>query len=424
MQPIPESLWTATAPAGPQVAPFAGDQRADVAVIGGGYTGLSTALFLAEAGVDVCVLERHEPGWGASGRNGGQVLACHKLDPPQMIAVYGAERGQAMTDMIGSAPDLVFSLIAKYGIECEARQDGWIQPAHNEAMQHVLRRRAESWIEQGAPVEMLDRDQVRDLVGSPLYLSGWLDKRSGGVNPLAYARGLARAAISRGARIHGDSDVLSFERAGTEFVVRTGKGTLRAEKIVIATNGYTGDLTPRLRRSIIAHNSFQLATRPLPEEIRRTILPRGQVSSDSRRILHYFRVHSTGRLLLGGRGFFAEPDSSARFAHLERAVAKIFPQAAGFGFDYHWYGRVAITPDHQAHLHEPEPGVIAALGYVGRGVALATAMGSVIARRIQGERSETLPFPITPIRTIPFHVLKKVYAATVASYYRLLDRFA
>lgn len=302
MSPIPRSLWTDTAAPKPDTLPLKGDARAAVAIIGAGYTGLSAALHLAQSGIDACVLETHEPGWGASGRNGGQVIPVHKYDPPELIDIFGAESGRKLIDFIGTAPDLVFNLIEKHGITCDAVRKGWIQPAHNEPMIGTLKKRAEIWASYGAPIEFLDKAAVSERIGTSAYLWGWLDKRAGGVNPLGYSRGLARAAMAAGARIHGDTPVTRISGREGSFEIHTPSGKVVAEKVVVATNGYTGDLIPQLRKTIIAPNSFQVATKPLPSGVRQTILPGGEVSSDSRRLLNYFRVDASGRLLMGGRG--------------------------------------------------------------------------------------------------------------------------
>src|SRR5215468_5891014 len=191
--PLEPSLWAATAPPAPPTPPLAQSARADVCVVGAGYAGLSTALHLAERGVRTVVLEAHEPGFGGSGRNGGQVIPGLKYDPDDLVAMFGAEAGGHLVRVAGGAADTLFGLIARHGIDCEARKCGWIQPAFAAADVPVVERRAEQWQRRGAPVEVIDRDTVRRLVGSPIYHGGLLDRRGGSVQPLSYARGLARA---------------------------------------------------------------------------------------------------------------------------------------------------------------------------------------------------------------------------------------
>ena len=414
------SLWEETARERVRFPALQGSVSADVAIVGAGYTGLSAALMLAQKGIRAVVLDAREPGWGASGRNGGQVIPGLKYDPPEILEKYGPDRGAALVDFIGGAPSLVFDLIAKHGIDCDARRCGWIQPAHNAAMEPTLERRARSWADAGADVELLDRSRLAELLGSSAYRTGWLDKRGGCLNPLGYARGLARAAAGAGATIFSQSAVRALERTKDGYRLRTSGGTVEAAQVILATNGYTDGIWPRLRESLVPAHSFQVATDPLPDQIRRTILPYGHVSSDSRRILLYFRLDSEGRFLMGGVGSVAEPTARSVFAHLAKATQHIFPQMTA-PFRYHWYGKVALTQDFLPHLHELAPGLHTALGYNGRGVAMATALGTLLARRTAGEPVEAMPFPTTNLRTIPFHGLRNLYVAAARTYYRLRD---
>ena len=416
-----ESLWSTTAESGVAFEALTGNAQADVAVIGAGYTGLSAALHLRECGASVIVLESQEPGWGASGRNGGQVIPGLKYDPPELLQMFGGDLGGRMVDFVGQAPELVFRLIERNGIVCDMRRCGWIQPAHNAAMEAVLRRRAESWMTRGANVEILNRTQTAEYIGSDAYRAAWLDKRAGTLNPLSYARGLARAAHLAGARIYATTPVTRLVPDRSKgFVLTTPGGMVSARQVVLATNAYSTDLWPGLRQSIIPVHSFQVATTPLPNEVRRSILPHGQVCSDSRRLLLYFRIDEAGRLLMGSGGTLGEPRSTLVFRHLEVAVQHLFPQVRAL-YEFHWYGRVAMTADHLPHLHEPVPGLLTALGYNGRGIAMATAMGTLLARRASGEASNSLPMPITPVPRIPLHALRHLYVGAARTYYRIRD---
>lgn len=415
-----ENVWEKTAAAPGQYPPLSGLHKADVAIVGAGYTGLSAALHLAESGVKVVLLEAREPGWGASGRSGGQVIPGLKYDPPEMLSKYGPDLGARMADFAGGAPQLVFDLIDRYGIECDARRCGWIQPAHSSTLEGMLKRRAESWAARGAAVELLDRARVSELLGSDAYLSGWLDRRGGALNPLGYSRGLARAAQAAGVTIHANTPVQSMRRDNGKFQLKCQGGTVEADQVVLATNGYTGSLVPTLKRTIIATHSFQVATDPLSDNVRKSILPQGHVSSDSRRVLLYFRFDCDGRFLIGGVGGAKEPGREAQFKHLVNAARQIFPQMTA-PFTHHWYGRVALTRDFMPHLHELEPGLHTALGYNGRGIAMGTAMGKLLARRVTGEPASALPFPTSNMKPVPFHFLRNIYVGAVRSYYRLRD---
>lgn len=423
---LPPSLWAATADAAPYTPPCTESRSVDVAIIGAGYTGLSAALHLAEAGVKVCVLESSEPGWGASGRNGGQVIPGLKYDPDQLRVLFGSAHAEGLIEAIGSAADTVFDLIDRHHIDCDAVRQGWIQPAHSAAVMPLLEKRAAQWAERGAPVELLDRDAVARRIGTPAYVGAWVDRRAGSVHPLKYCRGLARAALAQGAAIHGRTPVVKLEKQGQRWLLHTDRGVrISADRVIIATNGYTGELWPQLKQSVIAANSFIVATRPLSAELGDSILAGKEVVSDSRRLLLYYRRDAAGRLLMGGRGPFADPQGAQDFAHLERSLALLFPQLAEVEYEYRWAGRVAITRDFLPHVHEPAAGLTIALGYNGRGIAMASTMGRCLAQRMTaGANASAFPFPISTIQPIPFHGLQRFYIAAGVAWYSILDKLS
>lgn len=418
---LPPSLWAATAMPAEHTPALAEDREVDVAIVGAGYTGLVTALRLAQAGARVCVLDAGEPGWGASGRNGGQVIPGLKFDPEQLLAKFGPVQGEALVNAVGSAADEVFELIKEYGIGCDATRNGWIQPACSSAAMQTLERRAEQWRQRGVAVELLDKAAVGHRIGSQQYVGGWVDPRAGSLHPLNYARGLARVALGLGVSLHGQSRVRQLYRDGGQWTLETGRGIrVRAPKVVLATNGYTDGLWPGLRQTVIAANSFIIATRPLPAPLRQSILPGGEVCSDARRLLLYFKQDAQGRLLLGGRGPFSEPRQDADWGHLERSLLTLFPQLAGIPIEYRWSGRVALTPSFLPQLHEPAPGLSILLGYNGRGIALSTLLGKHLAGRLIGT-GQGFPLPLTPLRPIPLHGLQRLYLGAGIAWYRMLD---
>jgi glycine/D-amino acid oxidase-like deaminating enzyme len=420
--PLSPALWAATAAPAVPTPPLAEDVETGICVIGGGFAGLSTALHAAEAGAKVVLLEAREPGWGGSGRNGGQVIPGLKYDPEEMLEIYGEEKGRKLLSFAATTADKVFDLIAKHRMDVPHVRNGWIQSAPNAEGLALARRRYEQWSRQGVAAQLLDRDQVAERLGTTSYEGGWLDPRGGAVQPLSYARGLAKAALAAGATIHGETPVTDIERIGDRFRVSTRQGrTVTASKVVFCTNAYAGDVVPGLRRTIVDVNSFQIATAPLSDNVRKTILPYGQVSSDTRKLLLYFRLDHTGRLLMGGRGPFREPTGADDWAHLERVVGKMFPQVKGVPFEYRWGGRVALTLDQLPHIHEPEPGFVIDIGCMGRGVGLQTAMGQALARYVVEGDPDALPFPIRPIRPIPFHAFRRIGLSAIIAWYRLQD---
>lgn len=418
------SLWAATAPETAMVPALAESTQADVLIVGAGFTGLSTALHLAERGVKVCVLDAHAPGWGASGRNGGQVNPTLKHDPEALRAMFGAKADRLIQTVSASA-DLVFSLIERYGIDCDPVRAGWIQASYHEQGVPALHRRAESWQALGAAASCLGREEIQEITGTRAFVGGWQDHRAGKLQPLAYTRGLLRAALSQGAQVYGDSPVTQLQKQDGKWVATVANGArVVADQAVLATNGYTDALWPGLARTVLSANSFIAATRPLGRAAD-AILAKGETLSTSERLLIYLSKDREGRLLMGGRGQFQDPAGTADFLHLERALALLYPELAPFEFEYRWSGRIAITRDFMPHVHQPAPGLTMALGYNGRGVAMGTSMGRQLAGLLCAEPGEQdFPFPITPIQSIPLHSLQRFYIAAGLAWYSFLDRLS
>src|ERR1700688_1639228 len=416
-----ESLWSATAAPLTPIPALRDAVRAQVTVIGAGYTGLSAALHLGEAGQDVVVLDAMDVGDGASGRNGGQVIPGLKYDPETLEDMFGGDLGAKLVATVGAGPDRVFELIRQHGIDCDAVRSGWLQLATSESALGPLAARVRQWHARGAAVEMLSEAVVARLTGSQRYYGGLMDRRGGTVQPLAYARGLARAALRAGVRIFTHSAATRIERAGGEWRIHTAGGSVSCRQVVFATNAYSDRFVEPLQRTVVAVPSLQVATAPLPPDLRRSILPEGQSVSDTWRLLRYFRMNAEGRLIMGSRGVFGDAPA-VRAARLHyRAVREIYPQLSGVAFEYHWSGFVAMTPDHLPHLHDVAPGIVAGLGYNGRGVAMATTMGTLLARRLLGEDAEALGFPVTPVRPMRLHRFSRFGASAAIQSLRVLD---
>lgn len=420
---LPPSLWAATAEPAPDTPPLEGEHRFDIAIVGGGFTGLSAALHAAQSGARAVVLEAAEPGWGASGRNGGQVIPGLKWDPDEIVRKFGAERGERIVAAVGSAAEFVYNLIRRHGIACDLGREGWIQGAHSLSAFRVLERRARQWQARGAPVELLGGETASRLIGARGYAGGLLDRRGGRLQPLSYARGLARAAQSAGALVCGRSPAISLLRQGGGWLVETPDARVRCDKVLLATNAYADMLMPALQQSLLPVASFIVATEPLTDNVRATILPEGHVMSDTRKLLAYARLDG-GRLMVGGRGSYHDPRSDSDFHHVETLLRQLYPQVGDPRIAWRWSGRVAITPDFLPHVHEPMPGFVAVAGYNGRGVAMASRMGAAAARYMVGGERDDLILPISPVRPIPFHGLRRLYLAAATTWYRLQDRLS
>lgn len=416
-------LWAASN--GPAVATSAVEpgETVDLAIVGAGFLGLSTAYLAARLGLSVRVVEAGRIGAGASGLNGGQVIPGLKYDPQALEAMFGRGRGGAMAEFAAGTADAVFDFIRGEGMDVPYTQAGWIQAAHTGAAMRTAQRRVEQWRARGAPVELLDSAGIARLTGAVGYVGGWIDRRAGTIDPVAFARELARLATVAGARIAEDTRATRLSRKGEAWQVETEGGvSFRAGKVVVATNAYSDGLVPGLAETIVPLNSFQIATAPLPEDLRRRILPEGQAVSDSRRILVYFRLSPDGRFMLGGRGRMSGPRDAADFAHLEHAMVRLYPALSDFPVEHRWFGRVAMTTNHLPHIHEPEPGLIVAVGCQGRGIGLMTALGPRLAIYVAGGDGDALPFPVTPVRRIPFHRFRRIGLAGAITVYRTLDR--
>jgi glycine/D-amino acid oxidase-like deaminating enzyme len=285
-----------------------------------------------------------------------------------------------------------------------------------------VKQRAEQWAKRGADVEVLDRAQISALIGSDLYLGGWIDRRAGHVQPLSYARGLAVAAERAGAAIYVGSPAASLTRRGDQWRVTTPRGEILADTVLLGTNGYTDALWPGLAQTVVPMVSFQAATGPLPSALGASILPEGQCASDTRRLLWYYRRDGEGRLVMGGRAPFRENLGPADAVHLRAAVDRLYPQLRQVAFEHYWSGRVAMTRDSIPHLHELAPGVWAGLGFNGRGVGMATLFGRFLAELALGVPPAQIPFPVAPMRPIPGYVFTRSVARALVRYYRLRDR--
>ena len=368
------------------------------------------------------VLEAQQPGWGASGNNGGQVNPGLKHDPDQIEADFGADLGGRMIAFSYGTTNYTFDLIRRYQIPCEARQNGTLRAAYNEASAAAVENTAKQCIRRGMPVTLLGRDQMREMTGTDRYLCAMLDNRGGDLHPLSYARGLARAAIAAGAAVHGETPALSLSREAAGWRIETPRAIVRAEKVLLATNGFTDVLWPGLRRTIVPVFSSIAATAPLSEAIAREIMPTRSVLYESGHITVYYRIDAHNRLLMGGRGPMRWISKPTDVAYLIRYAERLWPGVRDATWTHGWNSRLAITPDHYPHVHEPAKNLLISLGCNGRGVALSTTMGAQLARRLVGGKSAEIDMPVTGIKPMPLHAFWPlgVTAAVLAG--RVRDR--
>jgi glycine/D-amino acid oxidase-like deaminating enzyme len=314
--------------------------------------------------------------------------------------------GRRVVEAFVDSADLVFELVERHAIACDAVRAGWLQLAPDARSMKANVALAEQWQRRGVAVQVIDGEETARRVGSEAYVGAMLDPRCGSLQPLSYARGLARAALDAGATVHGASPALSLKREANGWRAATPDGAVVAETVILATNGYTDQLWPGLRRSIIPVHTFQAATEPLGENLRRSILPGGEVVTENRAVgFHYYRIDAGGRLIMGGRATFTEAERPRLYRVLHEVVPKLSPQLADVRWQYRWAEKLALTSDYMPRLHEPEPGVLMALGYNGHGVAPATLMGKLLADRALGMPQSDIPFPFSAVRPLPLHGL-------------------
>ncbi len=389
-------LWEASAPPAPTTSMLLGPQSADVVIVGGGYTGLSAALHLRESGASVIVLEAEEIGFGGSGRNVGLVNAGMWVMPRALPDLLGETHGRRLLKVLGDAPSLVYSLVDKHGLDCQAIRNGTLHCAVGNRGLKDIRERWQQWKEAGAPVELLDAEATARAVGTTAYSGSLLDRRAGTIQPLAYARGLARAALAAGASICTKSRVVAAQDHQSHWRIRTEQGHVDARWVIVATNAYTSNIWPELQSQLIRLPYFNMATKPLSERLRTRILPNREGGWDTKQILSSFRYDRCARLIFGSVGALRGAGAGVHENWGRRALASLFPELGEIDFEYEWYGQIGMTSNALPRFHRLARSTIAFTGYNGRGIAPGTTLGRELARFILGQIGiEDLPLPPT-----------------------------
>lgn len=423
---MPDSLWVATAPDAPDTKPLTGNATYDVAIVGAGFNGLRAALCLAEAGKKVCVLDSGEIGWGASGRNGGQVNPIGH-EPPATVAnrwqgLHDASYAERFAKCVINSAEEVFDVVKRYQIECDAEQNGWIRAVHGPSAFPDFQKMYQGWTEAGADLRLVARDELEAMSGTVGYEHGWVSSRGGSVQPLAYARGLARAAIDAGASIYTQTLVKELTQINGAWCLQTAHGSVTAEQVVLSTNGYTDNLYQGLKKSIVPIISIQAATEPLNDEQYARILPGRQTFADTRRVIYYFKKTADRRLVFGSAGFSGDLPGDTDRTRIRQGLRNVYPFLDGIKIDYIWGGRIAVTQDHLPHIHQPATGLWTGLGCNGRGVAMSTVLGRLLAELALGADHDSIPLPVTDIKSFPFHRFHGIGAKAVLHWREFLDK--
>lgn len=414
-------LWGQSAPPPPATLPLSGAVRADVVVVGAGFTGLSAALHLAEAGSKVVVLDAEEIGFGGSGRNVGLVNAGLWVMPSEIPKVLGAEYGERLLALLGDAPQEVYDLVSKHGMDCEAMHVGTLHCAVGEAGLRELERRCAEWQARGAPVDLLDAAGAARALGTNAYTGALLDKRAGTIQPLAYARGLGRAALAAGAVIHSASPVQGCERDGSVWRLMTPTGTVTADWVIVATNAFSSGPFQMIRQALVRLPYFQCATDPLPETLLRDIIPGRQGAWDTKEVLSSFRLDAAGRFIFGSVGALRAGGQQIHPDWARRAMEKLYPALRGQRFSHEWYGWIGMTDDATPRFFELGPQMVAFTGYNGRGIAPGTVFGRVLAQHVTRRSNDLLPLPVSQLASPDWRPFKEFGYEAGASAVHLVE---
>jgi gamma-glutamylputrescine oxidase len=419
----PASYYAETAAVRPPRETAHGELTADVCIVGGGYTGLSAALHLAEAGFDVILLEAHRVGWGASGRNGGQCASGQRREQDELEERYGHETARKLWEFGAEAKALVCALTEKHSIECEITP-GVLHTFHRERFVAHGRAYVEKLArEYGYPhARFLDREEIRATVASPAYFGGVQDDGAFHLHPLKYALGLAAAAEAAGAKIFEGTRVTDMA-SGPRAVVRTQSAQVTCGHVLIACNGYLGGLAPQVAARVMPINNFIVATEPLGEAGAKALIANDAAVADSRNVINYFRLSRDHRLLFGGGESYGYRFPADIAATVRKPMLGVFPQLKDIGIDYAWGGTLAITMSRMPALQRLSDNVLSASGYSGHGVTIATLAGKICAEAIAGQAGRFDVFAGLPSRRFPGGVrLRWPLLVLAMTWFALLDR--
>ncbi len=381
----PNSYYAATANIALDLPCQQGDELADVCIIGAGFTGLSAALQLAKSGLKVILLEAHRVGWGASGRNGGQLATGQRVDQGPLEKMVGREDARKLWDLSLESVALCKKLIKEHQIDCDLTP-GVLHVDHKPAYVAETKEYVEKLQTQYSysKIRFVDQDEVREMVGSTAYYGGSLDSQSAHIHPLNFALGLAKAALKAGVTIYEQSEVLNYTKTDPA-IVTLKSGAITAKFVLLACNGYLDDLEKKVARKIMPINNYIAATEPLSEQQARSLIRDNVAVADSKFVINYFRLSADNRMLFGGGESYRFKFPSDIKQFVTKPMLEIYPQLKGLKLDYAWGGTLGITVNRMPYFDKLTPNILCALGYSGHGIGMATLGGKLMAEVIQGQ---------------------------------------
>jgi gamma-glutamylputrescine oxidase len=420
----PNSLWEHTAKYLKPREPLESDSEVDVAIIGGGYTGLATAYFLQSMGIRSAIVEQHRIGWGASGRNAGMSIPGFKMHIGTIMKKWGHDAAKEMLNMSIDGIKLVTDIIHEHDIDCSLYHQGSLNAAFKESHFEMFKRNQEFMEKQfNYKTSLLNHHEIESELGTSFYHGILVDPHAISFHPLNYALGLAKAVEKRGGAIYEQTPVTKIIKQNDKVLLETPQSSLKASHLVIATNGYSTPLTPKLFKSIIPMGSYMIATEPLDPELAQKLIPHNRSVSDSKKFLYYFRLSPDNRMVFGGRVSFDCSESPEIYEQIHNNMLLVFPELKNYKVDFKWGGLIALTPDMLPHIGRTKEGFHFALGYSGRGATISTLMGKLVALNIKEESRQLSHLEKLPLYQIPFHSQRGLALNIVGTYYKILDKW-
>ncbi|MDK4701520.1 MULTISPECIES: NAD(P)/FAD-dependent oxidoreductase [unclassified Rhizobium] len=420
--PFKTTLWYATAAPAPETVELQGSIKADVCIVGGGYTGLTTALELAKSGVSVVLLEKEEVGFGGSGRNAGHCTPTFThYSLPELRSMLGEPWAERLIARQTRANDQVSSMIRQYQIQCEWQQNGYVMGALYPGLMKTIEEKVRTYNAVGAKTRAIGRDEVAAITGSPRFHGGWLHEEAGHLNPLGYSRGLARAVIQEGGVIHTNSPVTGCKREAGGWAISTPKGKVIADKVIFATGAYTVGGWPKLDQTFRIQRVFVAATQPLSDDERLSVLPRNTTIHDGRGDIYVYKYNAEGRIVasmfpMGRRGRDMEYTRQVMSDRLKWLHPQIKQEIR---WEYFWFGELDMQYRTIPRLYDLAPGVVALTGLSGRGVPTGSMLGGILSEWARGVPEKDLSLKLEPLSAAPFYM--NYGPKLTLRYYRISD---